>query len=174
MFLVSWSLFSRLSRMKDKVSSSWGRRGGDISCSPREGAPSLHQGPDPALLLPSTCPGPGAQHPPAACNLQSHLLQFVLDLPPPGRRLLRGDHRGDPDAVPPQANASKGSLGFRPCRHATPTSGRSPAPSGENGILLDKFGGSVSAIQQAAGPGGHVECGRPVFTLVQGLCASSD
>lgn len=28
MFLVSWSLFSRLSRMKDSVSSSWGERKG--------------------------------------------------------------------------------------------------------------------------------------------------
>lgn len=28
MFLVSWSLFSRLSLMKDSVSSSWGKRGG--------------------------------------------------------------------------------------------------------------------------------------------------
>lgn len=28
MFLVSWSLFSRLSRMKDSVSSSWGKQRG--------------------------------------------------------------------------------------------------------------------------------------------------
>lgn len=115
MFLVSWSLFSRLSRMKDSVSSSckeW--RGG---CHPEPVERGDHHPrpprPTPTRVSPSTpdSPCPGAL---ASLSPLLHLLQLVFDFPPPGGSLLRGNHRsGQPCSHCPLTSLRR-PLGFRP------------------------------------------------------------
>lgn len=95
MFLVSWSLFSRLSRIKDSVSSSCEeQRGGHHH---KRMVKDHHHHHHPA---PRPTPNPMSPSTPVRCSCallslppQRHLLQLVLDLPPPSGSLLRGNHR---------------------------------------------------------------------------------
>lgn len=93
MFLVSWSLFSRLSRIKDNVSSSCEERIGGHHHKPMVKGDHHYPAPRPT-------PNPMSPSTPVRCSCallslppQRHLLQLVLDLPPPSGCLLRGNHR---------------------------------------------------------------------------------
>lgn len=143
MFLVSWSLFSRLSRMKDSVSSSCKKwRGG---CHPEPVVRGDHHRPPsrptPTRVSASTpdSPCPGAL---ASLSALLHLLQLVFDFPPPGGSLLRGNHRsGQPCSHCPLTSLRR-PLGFRPGHtHFRPRP--CPPPGRAGGAMLGVAVGSV-------------------------------
>lgn len=100
-------------------------------------------------------PGPKSRPlsapPPPRPQPQSHLLQLVLYLSPPGGRLLRRDHPCDPGLTLPVFCLRERALSASV--PATPTSALGPAPKRAGGAMLGVAGGSVPARSPVTGRG---------------------
>lgn len=170
MFLVSWSLFSRLSRMKDSVSSSWGR-GGEASpaargCrSPRPGPQprpepsSLQRVPPPCPLPPSRgdarASAPSLPAAPARVSPASACPRF----PAAGRTPPAGESSLRPRAAAPASVLCRCAslLGFRPrYTHFRPE----PRPERPGGAMLGVAGGSAPRGPETGWGRSHLGCGR--------------
>lgn len=163
MFLVSWSLFSRLSRIKDSVSSSCEERRGGHQHTPTVKGDHHHPARRPTLTPPPLNPGSMPLRALPSLSPWLHLLQLVLDLPPPSGSLLRGNHRsGQRCSHSPlsQLQTLLGSKPFSASVPATPTSSLGPAPGSSGGAMLGVADGSVClpACERAEGRR-HLECG---------------